>query len=359
MALAGGSLIAALWTGLGRLGWNLPQPITSMPMGHGPLMVVGFLGTLISLERAVALDRLWAYSAPLFSAVSALALLLDLPLGIAASLAIVASVFLISQFIFLLRQQFSSALATMGLGALLWFGGNALWFAGYSLNRVVPWWVGFLVVTIAGERLELTRMLRLSDWDRAKFFLAIGLVLSGLLSSLIIFNHGIRLSAVGLIALSLWLLRYDMAWRTVCQRGLPRFMAICLLSGYVWLGMGGLLWLTFADSFTAGPRYDAMLHSIFLGFVFSMIFGHATVIFPSITGFPMRFQQVFYGHLALLHLSTLLRITADLGIWIPMQRWGGLLNVLTVLFFLINQVRAVWLGKLGEKQRQCLGNPPI
>jgi hypothetical protein len=32
-------------------------------IGHGPLMVCGFLGTLISLERAVALDA-WSYAAP-------------------------------------------------------------------------------------------------------------------------------------------------------------------------------------------------------------------------------------------------------------------------------------------------------
>ena len=41
-------------------------------------MVCGFLGAVISLERAVALGRPWTYAAPLFSVVGALVLLTTL-----------------------------------------------------------------------------------------------------------------------------------------------------------------------------------------------------------------------------------------------------------------------------------------
>ncbi len=34
---------------------------------HGPFMTLGFIGTVICLERAVALDRTWGYLAPLAS----------------------------------------------------------------------------------------------------------------------------------------------------------------------------------------------------------------------------------------------------------------------------------------------------
>jgi len=44
------ALLAALWAGLVRLGWTLPV-FPSLVMVHGPLMVCGFLGTLIPLER--------------------------------------------------------------------------------------------------------------------------------------------------------------------------------------------------------------------------------------------------------------------------------------------------------------------
>ena len=51
------ALLAALWAGLLRLGWRLPPLQPQLAGAHGPLMVVGFLGTLIALERAVALRK--------------------------------------------------------------------------------------------------------------------------------------------------------------------------------------------------------------------------------------------------------------------------------------------------------------
>jgi hypothetical protein len=37
------------------------------PRWHGPLMICGFFGVVISIERAVAIGRLWAYTAPLLA----------------------------------------------------------------------------------------------------------------------------------------------------------------------------------------------------------------------------------------------------------------------------------------------------
>ncbi len=341
LALAGLSLLTGLWGGVVRLGWGLPLLRGDLVEFHGPLMVVGFLGTLISLERAVALQRLWAFGAPVFSGLSVLVLLAGLPLTWGHILAEMGSLFLISILVFLYCQRPSGYFAIIGLGALLWFVGNLLWHAGYPIHRVVPWWAGFLVLTIAGERLELARLMRLSTISRAVFFAACAVFLTGLVVSLLVFDAGVRLGGIGLAALALWLFRYDMARRTIQETGLPRFMAVCLLSGYAWLVIGSFLWIVFADRFVAGPHYDAMLHTIFLGFVFSMIFAHAPIIFPSITGLEMSFQRAFYGHFALLHFSLLIRVVGDMGGWISLQRWGGLLNVLTLLLFLANNVRSV------------------
>jgi hypothetical protein len=107
------------------------------------------------------------------------------------------------------------------------------------------------------------------------------------------------------------------------------------------LAAGGILWIVSAQFFSAGPRYDAMLHTIFLGFVFSMIFAHAPIILPTITGLALPFQSAFYLHVGLLHLSLLLRIAGDLAQVLWLQRWGGLLNVAAILFFLANNVHAV------------------
>ena len=60
VAVAMTALLAGLWAGLLRLGWPWPILRSTLLVNHGPLMVSGFLGTLISLERAVAVSGLWA-----------------------------------------------------------------------------------------------------------------------------------------------------------------------------------------------------------------------------------------------------------------------------------------------------------
>jgi len=50
-------LLTGLAGGLGRLGIALPSLRPGLVAFHGPLMVAGFLGTLVSLERAVARQR--------------------------------------------------------------------------------------------------------------------------------------------------------------------------------------------------------------------------------------------------------------------------------------------------------------
>ena len=347
MALAGLSLLSGLLFGFSRLGWEVPLPEWSYSANHGPLMIGGFLGTLIGLERAVALGWRWAYGAPLFAGVGGLTLLLGFHPDIGRGFMLLGSLFFICISSVLFRKQPTGFMATMGLGAVLWFVGNLLWNVDYPLYQVVPWWIGFLVLTIAGERLEINRLMNLSPWTRVGFALSISLFLLGLAVSLIAFQRGLQLGGTALLALALWLLTYDIAWRTVRHHGLSRYTAVCLLAGYVWLAVGGLLWILFADSFIAGPHYDAMLHVVFLGFVFSMIFGHAPIILPSITGVSLPFREAFYVHLALLHLSLLLRVAGDLGGWMGVQRWGGLLGVLAILFFLANNVRSVWLGQSG------------
>jgi hypothetical protein len=54
------SLALGIAGGLVRLGASIPAPAGAIAL-HGPLLVSGFLGTVIGLERAVALGRAgWA-----------------------------------------------------------------------------------------------------------------------------------------------------------------------------------------------------------------------------------------------------------------------------------------------------------
>jgi hypothetical protein len=75
------TLIAALWAGLIRMGWAVPYLRPTLPGAHGPLMIGGFLGTLITLERAVALQKSWAYVVALLGGLGAVALFWGLPVG--------------------------------------------------------------------------------------------------------------------------------------------------------------------------------------------------------------------------------------------------------------------------------------
>jgi hypothetical protein len=340
MALAALALLAGMWGGVLRLGWQFPPIIIRLSAQHGPLMISGFLGTLISLERAVALNqyengrRLLYFLGPLLSGIGGVLLFFALPATIPRLFATLGAAGLVWLFVIINRRQPTADHLVMGLGALLWLVGNGLWLAGTPIFRLVPWWAGFLILTIAGERLELGRVLLHRLRVRQLFVGIVALFVAGLLLSLVAFDVGLRLAGVALIALGVWLLRYDIARCTIRQKGLTRFIAACLLPGYVWLMVGGLFWLMYGGQYMAGPYYSVMLHTLFLGFVFSMIFGHAPIIIPALLGVQISYSPLFYFHLVLLHLSLALRVGSDLLLWLPGRRWGGLLNMVVVLLFM-------------------------
>ena len=76
------ALLVAIWAGLMRIGWLLPAA-GGLAAAHGPLMVSGFLGTLIGLEREWRWPR-WARAGSTSRRSSALGVvtsLLGLPIG--------------------------------------------------------------------------------------------------------------------------------------------------------------------------------------------------------------------------------------------------------------------------------------
>ncbi|MCA9944908.1 MAG: hypothetical protein KC449_15590 [Anaerolineales bacterium] len=340
------TLLAALWAGLIRLGWQWPALQPLLPSLHGPLMISGFLGTLISLERAVAIKRPFTYVGPVLSGIGAIWLVIGLPLPVGQWLLLLGSVGLTAVFIYIIRQHTASYTLTMGLGALCWLVGNTLWLGGWPIFRIVYWWAGFLVLTIVGERLELSRVARLSANTIRLFGTAVAFFIIGLVVVLLEGSLGTRLIGVGFVALALWLSRFDIARHTVRRTGLTRFIAANLLLGYGWLLVGGItaLWVGQA---VAGPRYDFMLHAVFVGFVFGMIFAHAPIIGPSILPIQIRFHPVLYGPTIFLHLALLLRALGDVGGWQPVRAWGGLLNAVAILWFM---GQMAYLAATAQKQ---------
>ena len=337
-------LLAALWAGLMRLGWQLPALTPTLAMLHGPIMISGFLGTLITLERAVAMKQKWMYLPPLLSGLGWLlaTILPNLPLGvILLTFASLGGVAILTEIV---RRETALHTVTMFLGSLAWLTGNLLWMFGWQIYQVVFFWMAFLVLTIAGERLELSRVLRPSKTQQILFGGIVVIFLAGILLALFNLQLGTRLSGLGLLLLLLWSLRNDIAWRNIRHKlPLTRYIAWCLALGFIWLGVGGGLSLGFGAQ-VAGPRYDALLHVVFVGFVMSMIFGHAPIIFPAILGIPINFQPAFYVHLIVLHVSLLVRVIADYTNQSTLRMWGGLMNEIAILIFIGVTVYSVRKG---------------
>ncbi len=334
-------MLTGIWSGLVRLGWQWPQPQNSFALLHGVLMVEGFLGTLIGLERAVGIKKLWGYTAPLFTAAGTVLYFIFPEYIFAGALLItLGSLVLMLIFIKLVSIHKEAALWVMAFGTLVWFIGNIIWMTGTAIPFIVPWWAGFLIITIAGERLELTKFLNISEKKKVVFTSYFGLLFIGIIFSTFLPDIGIRIFGLVNILIAVWLFQNDIARRTVRLDGLTRFIAASLISGYFWLGFSGLLSIIYGGVL-AGMQYDAMWHTIFLGFVFSMIFGHAPIIFPAVLQIKIVYKKLFYVPLILLHLSLLMRIVGDIIMNPFLREWGGMLNGITIVLFFMTVISSL------------------
>ena len=351
LVLAFASLFAGLAAGLARLGWPFPTPVAELALLHGPLMASGFFGTVIGLERAVALSRRWAYFGPLLTGLGAAAGIFCAPFAAAPILVVTGSAVMTAVSVAFFRRQRELFTLTLALGAVCWLLGNLLWLAGRPIYVSVPFWIGFLVLTIAGERLELSRVLPPSAAARRVFIASLFMLLAGIAVSTFAWTGGTLLLGAGLLILSLWLMRQDVARRTVKGRGLPRFIAVCLLTGYFWLAVSGLAVLVSGGLGYGGASYDAALHAVLLGFVFSMVFGHAPIILPAVLRVAVPYTPYFYLPLALLHLSLLIRLTGDWMMLPQWRAWGGALNGIALLAFVLGTIAAVVRGVAKQGRR--------
>jgi hypothetical protein len=344
------TLLVASWGGLARMGWPLPGGHALLVINHGALMISGFFGTLIGLERAVALRKSWAYVGPGFSAAGGLTGIIGIHGYLSPVLLTIGSLWMILVFVIILRRQFASYTIVMAIGALSWVIGNILWLLGWPVYQIVFWWVGFLVLTIAGERLELGRLMRPSRRSRLFFLFSAGIFLGGTIWMLFDLVSGGRLAGAGMTTLALWLLRYDVVRKTIRLQGLAHFIAVCLFAGYLWLGISGTLLIVVGGQ-AAGLYYDAILHAVLVGFVFSMVFGHAPIILPAVMGRHFSFHPVLYLPVIVLHISLLARLIGDLTSQIGLRQWGGLFNA---LMFLVYFLLIVWIRKVTHAKTDSL-----
>ena len=312
LALVALPLLAGVAGGLLRAGVALPGALDAAwpgraALAHAALMMSGFLGTVIGIERAVAVKLRWAFAAPLAAGLGGMCLLLGYG-GTGAWLGVLAAMTFLGVNAVVVRRQPAAHTGLLLAGAGCWLAGNLLFALGFNPVATLPWWFAFLVMTIAAERLEMTRLMRRRPAAQGLLQTVLAALLLGAALSALTPVAGGVLYGVALALLALWLGMFDIARRTVRAHGLSRYMAVCLLGGYAWLAVAGVAWALAA---LGAPLRDAALHALGLGFVVSMVMGHAPVILPAVARVKLQFGAFFYVPLAALHASLVLRLGGD------------------------------------------------
>jgi hypothetical protein len=334
------SLLLGLWAGLLRIGWESPWGDSDLALRHGGLMVVGFVGTVIAAERAVAMQTPVAFAAPALSASAGLALVIGIPGPIAPMLATAAAAAHSANTARLLNTHARLTASVSLAGGLCLTVAGVVWWADGALGRVLPWWMVFLVLTIAAERLEIIRFQRFSTAD---VLAGRGLLLVLLLAPAVVLvdpASGPRLLGAGLILAPLWLVRRDIALHTVRTTGVARFAAIGVLAAYAWLVASGVLLVIWGFG-----EYDAVVHAFFIGFVFGAIIAHEPIIAPAVTGLRFAYTPLSYVPLAALDGALVMRIVADLADANEARRWAGMIQVLAILLFLLLTAGSALMGR--------------
>lgn len=333
----------AAWGGLLRLQWHFPVARADWISFHGPLMVNGFFGTIITLGRASALKSRIGLAVPFAAALGAWTLLLGGPEGWGAAFFLLASLGYCGLCLDSSKSPFDpyAAFALMGSGGWAW--ANFMWLEGRPIPQIMAGWQVFFILTISSERLKVIGW-RATGHHRLPPFLGAGLMLAGALWQPFNPTGGLRTVSMGCLVMAFYLLALDATQPSEKMWGWGVFSKACRYSRYGWLLVCAMLGLL-VPPIDSGFIYDAFLHSFFLGFVFFMVFNHAPLLLPRILKTPVPFQHVFYLHWSLLHVSLLIRIGGDLLGFTGWRRWGGLLNTLTLLLFALNTLWAVRKGR--------------
>jgi len=332
LALGGASMIVGLDAALVRL--EVWAPVSSQRAGdvHGLLMALGFLGTLIALERAQALGSRWAYLAPGLLGAGALALLTPAPLLLGELLLAEGCALFVAVYVALWRRTPRPLVAVQVMSAVLALTGAIMTILA-GIPAAVPALIGFIVLTIASERAELAHLAMGPKADQAMVGLTVVLTAAILAATTLNapaqFRAGERLLGLVLIATAATLLWRDIARRQLRMKGQNRYLGAALSAGYVQLAIAGAV-LTASGLLGSSGSYDVVVHGVFLGFAVSMLMAHAPIILPAVLGRPLPYHPALWVPLVLLHGGLAVRFAgAALGDW----RVGGVVTVVALLAF--------------------------
>ncbi|MCI1649475.1 hypothetical protein [Bifidobacterium tibiigranuli] len=365
---AGVTLLTGLDAALLRVGLAAPVAGVGLADAHGPLMIYGFLGTVIALERAVALRSVvrhswWGYIAPVAGALGAVLLIVGILLpGATQSMPLLASISLAdsprilasaawcaamialtTMYAVMLRAQFAPALVVQLLASLAGLCGMALWARGLTIAQIFPWWMALLVMTICGERLDLAR-LSLGAGAERRILAESTVLFIALPVTLLSPTIGYPLLGAALLVMIGDLATHDIARHTICSKGATRFMAACMLAGYAWASAAAVAWILVGAPGANGYLYDLCVHAITIGFVLSMVIAHAPIIMPAIVHRPLPYHPALWAVWGLLQAGLLIRIIAGFRQSVTAWRFGDMLDVVAVLAMMVTLVTLVVFG---------------
>jgi len=327
MLLAMLSLVVGLIAGLQRIGWSFH---IAPAADHGGIMVGGFLGTLISLEKIIPLKKRLLFIVPILSGASVVIYFIGHP-DTAMIILTLSSIGLSGVFVFYWIRQRSMLYAIMTLGAAAWLTGNLEFLHAGFYRVALPWWLAFTLLIISAERLELTQFLPVTP---ARKYFFTGLLALYLLSCFFTFHGtGGAIAATALVGIAVWLLRHDVIAINLKKNGLTKYTGIALLSGCFALILTGVFVLLF-NGYPLG--YDVIVHTYFIGFVFSMIFAHGPMILPGVLGIPGKpYHPAFYVWLLLLHGSWITRVVTDISLNLTIRTWSGMMTATAILGYFL------------------------
>ena len=328
LAIALLALLAGLAGGWERSGWYLPSG-SALGLLHGPLLISGLFGTLLGVKRAFAVGQRWAYIAPAVTGIGTLALLAGAPPYVGAGFYVLSAAVLCSATLFLTLANPTISTGTLLIGAVMWLTGNLLWLIDYPLADVEGWWVAFLVLTVAGERLRKIAETSPQRGSDSLIFFAAGLLGAGAQNGLMT-DNGAALFGVALIVLNVWFLKYDGARRSMKVAGRPRFAAACILLGSAWLGIAGGAFVALPPGLTPAG-HNLALHAVLIGFVLSIGLGHLLIAMPAIDYRRRTYQPMLYLPLVALHGSVAIRAVGDVLESGALRQWSDVLTIVTLV----------------------------
>ncbi|MDO5710841.1 MAG: hypothetical protein Q4P32_03760 [Micrococcales bacterium] len=320
LALGGACLLAGLDGALLNAGFWAPVSSATVEDAHGLVMVLGFLGTVIALERSVALDRPWAYLAPALLGLGGIAMAVSSLVSVGRILLLDGCVALVAVYVVLWRRNRDVTVLVQLVGAVCALCAVLVSFR-LATADVLGLLVTFVVATIAAERVELARIVLPPGAGRTVAAFVVALMAS---AAAVVVAPAVagRVFGIVLVVGTAWLLAHDVALRTVRATGLPRFSAVGMLLGYAWLLLAGAAWVAVGRPSPGTGAYDLVVHAVFLGFAMSMVLAHGPIILPALLRRPLPYRRWLYGPLVLLHLALVWR----LGLGVLARRaelWAG------------------------------------